>query len=80
MIAQALRDRLELGESDIDLDNRRISRDCRPQCSASVCRADWRSTAAQGWPDCRILSRTRCRPRRPSFGGAVRNAFNNTRP
>lgn len=79
MIATALRDRIELRESDLDLDNRHISRDAaRNAVLPSVAvTAFYGGTGLAGLnnPESRIVSTA---PR--DFGGAVTNAFNNTAP
>jgi outer membrane protein TolC len=79
MIARALRDRIELGESDLDLDNRRISRDAaRNAVLPSVAvTAFYGGTGLAGLPNpnSSIVSTAP-----PDFGGAVKNAFNNTAP
>jgi outer membrane protein TolC len=79
MIAIALRDRIELGESDLDLDNRRISRDAaRNAVLPSVAlTAFYGGTGLGGLPNpnSSIVSTAP-----PDFGGAVKNAFNNTAP
>jgi outer membrane protein TolC len=79
MIANALRDRIELGESDLDLDNRRISRDAaRNAVLPSVAvTAFYGGTGLGGLknPNSSIVSTAP-----PDFGGAVKNAFNNGAP
>jgi outer membrane protein TolC len=79
MIATALRDRIELRESDLDLDNRRISRDAaRNAVLPSVAvTAFYGGTGLAGLknPASDITSTAP-----PDFGGAVKNAFNNTAP
>jgi outer membrane protein TolC len=79
MIARALRDRIELGESDLDLDNRRISQSAaRNAVLPSVAvTAFYGGTGLAGLPNpaSDIVSTA---PR--DFGGAVKNAFNNTAP
>lgn len=79
MIARALHDRLELGESDLDLDNRRISRDAaRNALLPSVAlTAFYGGTGLAGLPNpaSGIVSTAP-----PDFVGAVDNAFNNTAP
>ena len=79
MIATALRDRIELRESDLDLDNRRISRDAaRNAVLPSVAvTAFYGGTGLAGLrnPESDITSTAP-----PDFGGAVKNAFNNTAP
>ena len=79
MIAQALRDRIELSESDIDLENRRISRDAaRNALLPSVAiEAYYGGTGLAGLPnpESGIVSNA---PQ--GFGGAVKGAFNNKAP
>jgi len=79
MIARALRDRIELGETNLDLDNRRISRDAaRNAVLPSVAvTAFYGGTGLAGLPNpnSSIVSTAP-----PDFGGAVKNAFNNTAP
>ncbi len=79
MIARALRDRIELGESDLDLDNRRISQNAaRNAVLPSVAlTAFYGGTGLAGLPnpESDVISTA---PR--DFGGAVKNAFNNTAP
>jgi len=79
IIAQALRDRLELTESDIDLDNRRISRDAaRNALLPSVSVAGFyggTGLAGQQNPLSDVV------PNTPTdWSGAVHNAFNNSAP
>ena len=78
-IAQALRDRIELKESDIDLQNRNISRDAArnallPTVSLT---AFYGGTGLAGPsnPASDVTSTAET-----SWGGAVRHAFNNTAP
>jgi len=79
LIAQALRNRTELLESDIDLENRHISRDAArnallPQLSAT---AFYGGTGLGGQPNpAANLSSTAPM----GFSGAVDNAFNNSAP
>jgi outer membrane protein TolC len=79
MIARALRDRIELSESDLDLDNRRISRDAaRNAVLPSVAvTAFYGGTGLAGLqnPASHTVSTAP-----PDWGGAVKNAFNNTAP
>jgi outer membrane protein TolC len=79
MIGRALRDRIELSESDLDLDNRRISSIAArnavlPSVTAT---AFYGGTGLAGLqnPGSDVVSTA---PN--SFGGAVRNAFNNSAP
>ena len=79
LIARALRDRTELVESDIDLENRHISRDAArnallPQLSAT---AFYGGTGLAGLQN--PLSQTGSTAPL-GFGGAIGNAFNNTAP
>ncbi|HEY6376744.1 MAG TPA: TolC family protein, partial [Edaphobacter sp.] len=79
IIAQALRDRLELTESSIDLDSRRISRDAARKAllpSVSL-NAFYGGTGLAGQPN-PISGETSTAP--TNWGGAVSNAFNNTAP
>jgi outer membrane protein TolC len=79
MIARALRDRIELYESDVDLENRQISRRAaRNALLPSVAlTAFYGGTGLAGLqnPLSHIPSTAP-----EDFGGAVRNAFNNTAP
>lgn len=79
MIAQALRDRIELSESDLDLENRRISRDsARNAILPSVAAvAYYGGTGLAGLPNpnSNIPSNAP-----PDWSGAIRNAFNNSAP
>lgn len=79
MIARALKDRIELDESDLDLVNRRISRDAaRNALLPSVALAAYYGgSGLAGLPN--PLSHTSS-DAPPDFGSAVRNAFNNTAP
>ncbi len=79
MIARALRDRIELGESNLDLDNRRVSQNAArnavlPSVTAT---AFYGGTGLAGPPNpgSDIVSTAPL-----DFGGAVKNAFNNTAP
>jgi outer membrane protein TolC len=79
MIARALRDRIELSESDIDLENRRISRDAArnallPSVTAT---AFYGGTGLAGLPNpaSGVIATAPT-----GWGGAVQNAFNNTAP
>jgi len=78
-IALALRNRLELSESDIDLENRRISRDAARNAllPTVALTAFYGGTGLAGPPNpaAGIVSTA---PR--SWGGAVQNAFNNSAP
>jgi outer membrane protein TolC len=79
IIAQALRDRLELKESDIDLENRRISRDAaRNALLPSVALTGYYGgTGLAGLPNpaSSVMSSS---PR--SWGEAVRDSFNGSSP
>jgi outer membrane protein TolC len=79
MIARALRDRIELKESDLDLDNRRISQAAaRNAILPSVALTGFyggTGLAGQPNPASDFVSTAP-----PDFGGAVKNAFNNTAP
>jgi outer membrane protein TolC len=79
MIARALRDRIELSETDLDLDNRRISRDAARNAvlPSVVATAFYGGTGLGGLqnPGSGVISTAP-----PDFGGAVKNAFNNTAP
>ena len=79
MIARALRDRIELSESDLDLDNRRISSIAArnavlPSVAAT---AFYGGTGLAGLPN-PASTTVSTAPR--DFGGAVKNAFNNSAP
>lgn len=78
-IALALRDRIELKESDIDLKNRNISRDAaRNALLPSVALTAYyggTGLAGPSNPASKITSTAET-----SWGGAVRHAFNNTAP
>lgn len=79
MIAKALRDRIELRESDLDLDNRRISRSAaRNNVLPSVALTGFyggTGLAGPPNPESDFMSTAPL-----GFGGAVRDAFNNTGP
>ncbi|HSY67320.1 MAG TPA: TolC family protein [Edaphobacter sp.] len=79
MIARALRDRLELGESDIDLQNRRLSRDAARNAllPAVALTAFYGGTGLAGLenPVAGVPSTSPT-----NFAGAVRTAFNNSAP
>jgi outer membrane protein TolC len=79
MIARALKDRLELGESDIDLENRRISRNAaRNALLPSVAlTAYYGGSGLAGLqnPESGTISTSP-----ENFGGALRTAFDNTAP
>jgi outer membrane protein TolC len=79
MIARALRDRIELGESNLDLDNRRVSQNAArnavlPSVSAT---AFYGGTGLAGLPN---PNSDFVSTAPNDWGGAVRNAFNNTAP
>jgi outer membrane protein TolC len=79
MIARALRDRIELSETDLDIDNRRISQiAARNAVLPSVSlTAFYGGTGLAGLPNpaSGIVSTAP-----PDWGGAVQNAFNNSAP
>jgi outer membrane protein TolC len=79
MIARALRDRIELRESDLDIDNRHISRDAaRNAVLPSVAVTAFYGGTGLGGPPNPNSTTVSTAP--PDFGGAVKNAFNNTAP
>jgi outer membrane protein TolC len=79
IIAAALRDRLELSESDIDLDNRSISRDAaRNALLPQVSLVGFYGGTGLAGPDNPAADTGSTAP--VNFGGAVRNAFNNSAP
>ena len=79
IIAQALRDRLELTESSIDLDSRRISRDAaRNALLPSVALTAFYGGTGLAGPPNPVSEEMSTAP--TNWGGAVRNAFNNTAP
>jgi outer membrane protein TolC len=79
MIAQALKDRLELGESDIDLENRRISlsaaRNALLPTVALTAYYGGSGLAGLQNPENGTISTAPL-----GFGGALRTAFNNSAP
>lgn len=79
MIAKALRDRIELRESDLDLDNRRISQTAaRNNVLPSVALTGFyggTGLAGPANPESDFMSTAPL-----GFGGAVKNAFNNSAP
>jgi outer membrane protein TolC len=79
MIARALRDRIELGESDMDLDSRRISRSAaRNALLPSIALTAYyggSGLAGPSNPASQIVSTSPL-----GFGGAVANAFSNSAP
>ena len=79
MIARALRDRIELSESDLDLDNRRISQSAaRNAVLPSVAAvAYYGGTGLAGLPNPNS-DVTSTQPR--DWGGAIHNAFNGSAP
>jgi outer membrane protein TolC len=79
MIARALRDRIELGESDLDIENRRISQiAARNAVLPSVSlTAFYGGTGLAGLPN---PASTTVSTAPPDFRGAVTNAFNNSAP
>jgi outer membrane protein TolC len=79
MIARALRDRLELGESDIDLDNRRMSRDAaRNALLPSVALTAYYGGSGLAGLQNPVSGISSTSP--TNFGGAIRTAFNNSAP
>lgn len=79
MIAQALKDRLELGESDIDLANRRLSRDAaRNALLPSVALTAYYGGSGLAGPQNPLSGEPSNSP--TDFGGSLRTAFNNTSP
>ena len=79
IIAQALRDRLELTESSIDLDSRRISRDAaRNALLPSVALTAFYGGTGLAGPANPVSTEMSTAP--TNWGGAVRNAFNGTAP
>jgi outer membrane protein TolC len=79
MIARALRDRIELSESDLDLDNRRISQSAaRNAVLPSVAAvAYYGGTGLAGLPN-PTSDITSTQP--TDWGGAIHNAFNSSAP
>ena len=79
MIVRALRDRIELSESDLDLDNRRISQSAaRNAVLPSVAAvAYYGGTGLAGLPNPNS-DITSTQPQ--DWGGAIHNAFNNSAP
>ena len=79
MIARALRDRIELRESDLDLDNRRISQNAaRNAILPSVALTGfYGGTGLAGEPN---PASTIVSTAPHDFGGAVQHAFNNSAP
>jgi outer membrane protein TolC len=79
MIARALRDRIELSETDLDLDNRRISRDAARNAvlPSLAVTAFYGGTGLAGLqnPASHTMSTAP-----EDWGGAVKNALNNTAP
>jgi outer membrane protein TolC len=79
IIAQALRDRIELSESDIDLDSRRISRDAaRNALLPTVAVTGYYGGTGLAGLQNPLSHTTSTAP--PDWAGAVRNAFNNSAP
>jgi outer membrane protein TolC len=79
MIARALRDRIELSESDLDIDSRRISQNAARNAvlpSVSLT-AFYGGTGLAGLPN-PVSGTVSTAP--TDWGGAVTNAFNNTAP
>jgi outer membrane protein TolC len=79
MITRALRDRLELGESDIDLQNRRLSRDAARNAllPSLAVTAFYGGTGLAGLEN-PVAGVPSTAP--TNFAGAVRTAFNNSAP
>jgi len=78
-IVLALRNRLELSESDIDLENRRISRDAaRNALLPTVALTAYYGGTGLAGPSNPAAGIISTAPR--SWGGAVQNAFNNSAP
>jgi outer membrane protein TolC len=79
MIARALRDRLELGESDIDLQNRRLSRDAaRNALLPSVALTAFYGGSGLAGLENPVAGVPSTAP--TDFAGAIRTAFNNSAP
>jgi outer membrane protein TolC len=79
LIARALRDRIELGESGIDLENRRISRDAaRNALLPSLTATAFYAGNGLAGPVNPAQSNVSTSP--IGFGGAAANAFNNSAP
>jgi outer membrane protein TolC len=79
MIARALRDRLELGESDIDLENRRLSLNAsRNALLPSVALTAYYGGSGLAGPQNPESHTISTAPE--TFGGALRTAFNNSAP
>ncbi len=79
IIAQALRDRIELSESDIDLESRRISRDAaRNALLPTVAVTGYYGGTGLAGIQNPLSNSTSTAP--PDWAGAVRNAFNNSAP
>jgi outer membrane protein TolC len=77
MIARAMRDRLELAELDINLQNSRISRDAaRNALLPSVALTGW--IGGSGLAGTQVGTTPSTAP--PDFGGSLRTAFNNSSP
>jgi outer membrane protein TolC len=79
MTTRALKDRLELGESDIDLENRRLSRDAARNAllPTVALTAFYGGSGLAGLqnPESHTISTSP-----ESFGGALRTTFNNSAP
>ena len=79
MIARALQERLELGESDIDLENRRLSRDAaRNALLPTVALTAYYGGSGLAGLQNPLSNTLSTSP--VDFAGAVRTAFNNTAP
>ena len=79
MITSALKDRLELRESDIDIENRRISRDAaRNALLPSVALTGFYGGSGLAGLQNPVSGTVSTSPQ--TFGGALRTAFNNSAP
>ena len=79
MTARALKDRLELGESDIDLENRRLSRDAaRNALLPSVALTAYYGGSGLAGLQNPASGTISTSP--PDFAGSLRTAFNNSAP
>jgi outer membrane protein TolC len=79
LITQALKERLELGEADIDLENRRLSRAAaRNALLPTVTLVGFYGGTGLAGPDNPISGIPSTSPQ--DFGGALRTAFNNSSP
>ena len=80
VIAKALHDRLELSTSDIDLENRQISRDAARNALLPSVDAEWLLWWIGIGGHCKILTPDVISTVPTNFGGALANAFNNSAP